>query len=50
MFSKGVSTQLSGRRRAQVSHWKARLLIVLISLVLSTIIVLFFFSSGAVSR
>lgn len=45
MSSNGVDSQLSGRR--QGSRWAGRLLILLIALVLSTIIVLFFFTSGA---
>lgn len=49
MSSKGVGTQMSGRR-TQGSRWVARLLIILIALILSIIIILFFFSSGAVSR
>lgn len=50
MSSKGVGTQMSDHHRAQPSRWVVRLLIILIALILSVIIILCFFSSGAVSR
>lgn len=45
MSSNGVDSHLPGRR--QGFRWTSRLLIFLIALILSTIIVLFFFTSGA---
>lgn len=47
MSPNGVSAQTTERRGAEVARWIARLLI---ALVLSSFIVLAFFSSGAVSR
>ena len=47
MSSNGVGTQAVERRWVEVARWIVRLLI---AVVLSTFIVLAFFSSGAVSR
>jgi hypothetical protein len=43
----GIETSKSHRRRVMLSRWAIRLLI---ALVLSIILILIFFSSGAVSR
>ena len=43
----GIETSKSHRRRAMLSRWAIRLLI---ALVLSIVLILIFFSSGAVSR
>ncbi len=48
--SKEVHNQITGRRRKQIPVWVTRMISVLIALILSLIIVLFFFLSGAVSR
>lgn len=47
MSSNEVGTQASERRRMQYSRWAIRLLI---AFLLSAIIVLAFFTSGAISR
>ncbi len=47
MSVNGVETSKSQRRRAALSRWAIRLLI---ALILSVVLVLIFFSSGAVSH
>jgi hypothetical protein len=47
MSANGVDTPKSGRRRLLLSGWAMR---IVIALILSILIVLVFFSSGAVSR
>lgn len=47
MSSNGVDTSKPRRRRIEVSRWAIRLLI---ALIISVIIILVFFSGGAVSR
>lgn len=47
MSLNGIDTSTPGRRRIQLSRWAIRLLI---ALILSVIVIMFFFTSGAVSR